>query len=51
MVYNWMGNDNDGPHANVTSFEITPTRSVFYMQAGPMNLKVSFLSPVEMKRH
>ena len=36
--------------SNVTtkSIQITPTRSIYYMQAGPMNVTLTFLSPVEV---
>ncbi|KAH9926279.1 uncharacterized protein BXZ73DRAFT_49533 [Epithele typhae] len=47
-VYTWLGADSSGSVVpNVVSTEVTPTRSVFVMQAGPMNLTVTFLSPVE----
>lgn len=35
--------------ANVTSFQITPTQSVFVVRAGPMDVTVTFLSPVEVR--
>ncbi|KAI0762087.1 hypothetical protein BD413DRAFT_643854 [Trametes elegans] len=48
--YSWLGNDTD-PHpftpANVTNVQITPTRSTYVMQAGPLNISVTFLSPIE----
>ncbi|KAM5534567.1 hypothetical protein V8D89_011771 [Ganoderma adspersum] len=46
-MYRWMGGDGDGTPTNVTNIQITPTRSIFVMQAGPINLTVTFLSPVE----
>ncbi|PIL35870.1 hypothetical protein GSI_01530 [Ganoderma sinense ZZ0214-1] len=46
-TYRWMGDDATGTAANVTNVQITPTRSIFVMQAGPMNVTVTFLSPVE----
>ncbi|TFK80597.1 hypothetical protein K466DRAFT_605206 [Polyporus arcularius HHB13444] len=47
-TFQWMGEDGaaDGI-ATVTDIQITPTRTIFTMQAGPMNLTVTFLSPVE----
>ncbi|KAI0705121.1 hypothetical protein C8T65DRAFT_740959 [Cerioporus squamosus] len=48
LTYSWMGNYNShNGTANVTGIQITPTRSIFAMQAGPMNLTVTFLSPFE----
>ncbi|KAI1785602.1 hypothetical protein LXA43DRAFT_1065747 [Ganoderma leucocontextum] len=46
-TYRWMGNDPAGIAANVTNIQITPTRSIFVIQAGPMNITVTFLSPIE----
>ncbi|KAI0705088.1 hypothetical protein C8T65DRAFT_577862 [Cerioporus squamosus] len=47
-TYGWMGQDGIGNgSATVTDVQITPTRSIFLMQAGPMNLTVTFLSPIE----
>ena len=45
-----MGNDltNADIASNVTNIQITPTRSIFVMKAGPMNVTVTFLSPVEV---
>ena len=48
QTYQWMGHDGAGI-ANVTNIQITPTRSVFVMQAGPMNITITFLSPVEVR--
>ncbi|TBU41779.1 hypothetical protein BD309DRAFT_964560 [Dichomitus squalens] len=47
-TYKWLGNDpNGGAPANVTNVQFTPTRTIFVMQAGPMNLTVTFLTPIE----
>ena len=46
-MYSWSGHDLDSPSANITSLEITPTRTIYNMQVGPMNLVVTFLSPIE----
>ncbi|KAM5540219.1 hypothetical protein V8D89_006038 [Ganoderma adspersum] len=48
-TYQWMGSDPSGisGNTNVTNIQITPTRSIFVMQAGPMNITITFLSPVK----
>ncbi|KAM5540207.1 hypothetical protein V8D89_006026 [Ganoderma adspersum] len=46
-TYKWMGADGAGIAANVTNVQVTPTRSIFVMQAGPMNVTVTYLSSVE----
>ncbi|KAI1795669.1 hypothetical protein LXA43DRAFT_991614 [Ganoderma leucocontextum] len=46
-TYKWLGQDATGTPANVTNVQITPTRSIFVMQAGPMNVTVTFLTPIE----
>lgn len=49
-TYNWMGGDVGPPNSgNVTNVQITPTRSIFTMQAGPMNVTVTYLSPIEVR--
>ncbi|RPD54725.1 hypothetical protein L226DRAFT_560384 [Lentinus tigrinus ALCF2SS1-7] len=48
VTYSWMGSDQIWNNtATVVSTQITPTRSIFVMQAGPMNVTVTFLSPIE----
>ncbi|KAI0353838.1 DUF1793-domain-containing protein [Trametes cingulata] len=48
QAYEWMGNDYTPPStANITSVQITPTRSIFVIQAGPMKVTATFLSPIE----
>ena len=47
-TYRWMGEDGTGTPANVTNVQITPTRTIFVMRAGPMNVTVTYLSPVEV---
>ena len=47
--YRWMGSDGASDAANLTSFQITPTRSIFVMEAGPMNFTVTYLSPIEVR--
>ena len=45
-TYNWMGNAAGPAKANQTSFTYTATRSIFTIQAGPVQLEVQFLSPI-----
>lgn len=35
--------------ANITTVRITPTRTIFVVQAGPMNVTVTYLSPIEVR--
>ncbi|KAM5534566.1 hypothetical protein V8D89_011770 [Ganoderma adspersum] len=46
-TYNWMGFNDTSISTNSTNVQITPTRSIFVMQAGPMNVTITFLSPIE----
>ena len=49
-TYGWMGNDNiPSNHSNITNVQITPTRSIYTMEAGPMNFSITFLSPIEVR--
>lgn len=49
--YRWLGDDAQAPSipGNLTGKQFTPTRSIFQVQAGPMNLNVTFLSPIEVR--
>ncbi|TFK80596.1 hypothetical protein K466DRAFT_636552 [Polyporus arcularius HHB13444] len=48
VTYSWMGNDTIWHStADVLDIQITPTRTIFFMQAGPMNVTVTYLSPIE----
>ncbi|GBE81170.1 Glutaminase A [Sparassis crispa] len=48
QTYKWLGNANEPFNvSNLTSTQVTPTRTVFSLQAGPMDLTVTFLSPIE----
>ena len=49
-MYSWMSN-GDTPTANVTGIHLTPTRTIYTMQAGSMILNVTFLSPIEVRDH
>ena len=45
-----MGAGQTPPNvATVTHVEITPTRSIYTMEAGTMNLTITFLSPIEVR--
>ena len=45
-----MGVGQSPPNvATVTNVQITPTRSIYTMKAGPVGLTVTFLSPVEVR--
>ncbi|CCM02776.1 uncharacterized protein FIBRA_04884 [Fibroporia radiculosa] len=47
-TYRWLGAATyASTTANLTSFEVTPTRTIFNVQAGPMDVTVTFLSPIE----
>ncbi|EMD37369.1 hypothetical protein CERSUDRAFT_114042 [Gelatoporia subvermispora B] len=49
-VYQWLGDWNNGGSfsaATVTRFSVTPTRTIFEMQAGPIGINITFLSPIE----
>ncbi|KAI0665975.1 hypothetical protein C8Q78DRAFT_1072736 [Trametes maxima] len=50
QTYLWTGMDSPAVgdrSANTTHTRITPTRSIFTMQAGPLNLTITYLSPIE----
>ena len=52
VTYSWMGHDGIwNSTATVSNVQITPTRSIFVMQAGPMNVTVTYLSPIEVRLH
>ncbi|KAF9075449.1 hypothetical protein BDP27DRAFT_1212146 [Rhodocollybia butyracea] len=54
-LYQWMGsaiegtlaNDSNPKAATLNNLQITPTRSILGLQAGPMEITVTFLSPIE----
>ncbi|KAF9075381.1 hypothetical protein BDP27DRAFT_1380628 [Rhodocollybia butyracea] len=57
-LYEWLGDAAGGPDlslannvtakpATLISFQITPTRSILSLQAGKMDINVTFLSPIE----
>ncbi|KAK0196527.1 hypothetical protein F5146DRAFT_1129307 [Armillaria mellea] len=47
MTFELWG-DFVGIKTNLTSFEITPTRTILSIQANTMNVNVTFLSPIEL---
>ncbi|KAH9858969.1 hypothetical protein C2E23DRAFT_717283 [Lenzites betulinus] len=48
LTYSWMGsNETTASSVSVVDVQITATRSIFIIHAGPMNLTVTFLSPIE----
>ena len=50
MSYSWMGDDGVVQQnvSKITNIQFTPTRTIYVMTAGPMNLTVTFLSPIEV---
>ncbi|KAJ7333362.1 hypothetical protein DFH08DRAFT_1083785 [Mycena albidolilacea] len=49
-TYRWLGSPVSGIHDNASVWlatEVTPTRTILTVQAGPMLLNVTFLSPIE----
>lgn len=50
QTYQWLGASNVAPAVNLTNTQVTPTQTVFTFSAGPANLIVTFLSPIEVGR-
>ncbi len=49
VTFSWMGSDAIWNNtADVLDIQITPTRTIFFMQAGPLNVTVTYLSPIEV---
>ncbi|KAF7794747.1 hypothetical protein EIP86_005885 [Pleurotus ostreatoroseus] len=49
-TFTWLGDPNDVSGLNrsvLTNIEITPTRTIMNMTAGPLDLSITFLSPIE----
>jgi hypothetical protein len=52
--YSWLGDEsaeefgNAINNATLTDVEIMPTKTVFHINAGPMELNITFLSPIEV---
>ena len=52
QAYAWMGNDRiPANQSTVTNVQFTPTRSIYVMTAGPMNITITFLSPIEVSQY
>jgi hypothetical protein len=49
-TFHWLGSPVPGNASTWISTEITPTRTILTLEAGPMQLNVTFLSPVEVRR-
>lgn len=48
-AYEWLGNGNPALNvANLTALTITPTRTIYTMQAGAMEVNITFLTPIEV---
>ncbi|KAJ7927321.1 hypothetical protein B0H13DRAFT_2556868 [Mycena leptocephala] len=47
LTWHWLGNPGPGNASTWLATEVTPTRTILTVQAGPMRLNVTFLSPVE----
>lgn len=48
FTYQWLGDNATVHSASLDSFHITPTRTIFNLKAGPMNLNITFLTPIEV---
>ncbi|CCM05442.1 uncharacterized protein FIBRA_07661 [Fibroporia radiculosa] len=46
-TYRWLGDDNYASAGNLISIEVTPTRTIYNVQAGLMDVTITFLSPIE----
>ena len=52
ILWEWLG-DNTIPSPNISLFTnlgITPTRTIYQFSAGPMNLTITYLTPIEVIR-
>ncbi|KAJ7875604.1 hypothetical protein B0H13DRAFT_2549988 [Mycena leptocephala] len=47
LTWHWLGNPGPGNASTWLATEVTPTRTILTVQAGPMRLNATFLSPVE----
>lgn len=50
-TYKWLGSSPLANTTNLTAKEITPTRTILTVQAGPMDLTITFLTPIEVSRN
>ncbi|SRR6266446_1345887 len=54
LTYSFLGSVLPNLHngtVNFTSIAITPTQTVFTAQAGPMQVNLTFLNPIEVRFH
>lgn len=49
ITYSWLGDTLGVRPTTVTNVNITVTRTVFTLEAGPMELVITFLSPIEAR--
>ncbi|KAF8180551.1 hypothetical protein K438DRAFT_1938236 [Mycena galopus ATCC 62051] len=47
QTYHWLGAPVPGNASTWIATQVTPTRTIFTVQAGPMRLNVTLLSPIE----
>ncbi|KAJ7695284.1 DUF1793-domain-containing protein [Mycena olivaceomarginata] len=47
LAYHWLGDPGPGNASTWLATAVTPTRTILTVQAGPMRLNVTFLSPIE----
>ncbi|KAJ6534104.1 hypothetical protein B0H19DRAFT_1185261 [Mycena capillaripes] len=47
LTWHWLGSPIPGNASTWLSTQVTPTRTILTLQAGPMQLNVTFLSPIE----
>ncbi|KAL0952523.1 hypothetical protein HGRIS_006784 [Hohenbuehelia grisea] len=45
--YQWLGTNGPGNKTSLMNTIITPTQSIFTIQAGPLEVNITFLSPIE----
>lgn len=49
VAYKWLGADTVSKTANLSGIQVTPTRTIYTIQAGPMDVIVTFLTPIEVR--
>lgn len=47
--YIWLEGPSNVTGANIISMSLTPTRTVFVLHAGAVQVNVTFLSPIEVR--
>ncbi|KAL0952379.1 hypothetical protein HGRIS_006656 [Hohenbuehelia grisea] len=48
VTYQWLGNGGPGNATSLISTLVTPTRTIFSTQAGPLQMNLTFFSPIEV---